>query len=54
MSGFGQGWSGNSQLFWGGGQPGAVLDLTLDVATQGRYNIELELTRAPDYGAAPI
>lgn len=50
MSGFGQGWSGNSQLFWGGGQPGAVLDLTLDVATQGRYTIELELTRAPDYG----
>ncbi|MBK9214152.1 MAG: hypothetical protein IPM59_00905 [Chloracidobacterium sp.] len=50
MSDFGQGWSGNAQLFWGGGEPGAVLDLNLDVATAGRYTVELELTRAPDYG----
>lgn len=49
MSDFGQGWSGNSQLFWTGGQPGAVLDLDLDVATAGQYTIELGLTRAPDY-----
>lgn len=54
MSGFGTGWSGNAQLFWGGGSPGAVLDLTLDVAEEGIYEVELHMTRAPDFGRLRI
>jgi len=50
MTGFGQGWGGGRQLFWSGGSPGAVLDLIVDVATPGRYDVTLFLTRAPDYG----
>lgn len=54
MSGFGAGWSGDSQLFWGGGQPGAVLDLTIDIGEEGTYEVELHMTRAPDFGRLRI
>ena len=50
MSRFGKGWSRDAQLFWSGGATGAVLDLMVDVREAGRYNVELHLTRAPDYG----
>jgi hypothetical protein len=49
MSRFGKGWSGDAQLFWSGGATGAVIDLLIDVRESGRYNVELHLTRAPDY-----
>lgn len=49
MSGFGDGWSGGSQLLWTGGSSGAVLDLTFDVAQPAAYAVELYFTRAPDY-----
>lgn len=54
MSGFGPGWSGDSQLFWGGGQVGAVLDLTIDIGEEGIYEVELHMTRAPDFGRLRI
>ena len=54
MAGFGQGWSGNAQLFWGGGQPGAVLDLILDIPAEGIYEVELHMTRAPDFARLRI
>lgn len=54
MSGFGQGWSGNAQLLWTGGQPGAVLDLILDVPVDAIYAVELHMTRAPDFGQLRI
>jgi len=54
MSGFGQGWSGNAQLLWTGGQPGAVLDLILDVPAGNMYVVELHMTRAPDFGQLRI
>lgn len=50
MSGFGDGWSGNAQLFWGGAAPGSTLDLTIDIGEEGIYEVELHLTRAPDFG----
>jgi hypothetical protein len=51
MQGFRQGkWSGNQQMFWTGGQPGAKLTLGLDVEQAGSYQLEAVLTRAPDYG----
>lgn len=49
MSGFGDRWSGGSQLLWTGGSPGAVLDLTFDIAEPAVYAVELYFTRAPDY-----
>jgi hypothetical protein len=54
MSAFGQGWSGNAQLLWTGGQPGAVLDLILDVPVGALYAVELHMTRAPDFGQMRI
>ncbi|GMW08094.1 MAG: hypothetical protein QY320_00010 [Gammaproteobacteria bacterium] len=50
MSGFGSGWSGNAQLFWSDGTPGAVLDLLVDVPAAAKYALEIYMTRAPDFG----
>ena len=50
MQGFGNGWGNNAQLFWSGGAPGAVLDLTVKVPGNGKYRVELLMTHAPDYG----
>lgn len=50
MQGFGSGWSGHEQLFWSGGAPGSVLELAFDLPADGRYSVEMNLTRAPDYG----
>lgn len=50
MSGFGNGWSGNAQLFWSEGAPGAVLDLLVDVPADSKYAVEIYMTRAPDFG----
>jgi len=54
MAEFGSGWSNNTQLFWGQGSTGAVLDLVLDVPMAATYAIELYMTRAPDYGILKI
>jgi hypothetical protein len=50
MSGFGPGWGGDTQLFWHGGAVGAVLALMVDVPQDGAWIVEIDLTRAPDYG----
>ena len=49
MEPFGPGWSGGSQLFWGGTQMGAELRLSFTIAAAARYDIFLHFTRAPDY-----
>jgi hypothetical protein len=50
MTGFGPGWSGNAQAFWHGGSAGATLDFFIDVPRDGAWVIEIDFTRAPDYG----
>lgn len=50
MGSFGAGWSGGEQLFWSGGTPGAWLELAFDVPAAAHYGVEINLTRAPDYG----
>jgi hypothetical protein len=50
MAGFGPGWSGDAQIFWHGGAVGAVLDLLIEVPQDGAWLVEIDLTRAPDYG----
>lgn len=46
----GDGWSGNAQLLWDGGSPGAMLDIEFEVLQPAVYALELYFTRAPDYG----
>jgi putative membrane-bound dehydrogenase-like protein len=46
-------WSGDSQLWWHGAQPGDKLSLELDVF-QSIQSLELSLTRARDYGIVQI
>jgi len=50
MSGWGDQWSHDAQLWWIEGRPGARLDLELPVATNGSYAVAVRLTRARDYG----
>jgi hypothetical protein len=54
MAGFGSGWSGNAQLFWGASQPGAQLRLSPILPAAGPYEVKLFLTVAPDFGIAGI
>jgi putative heme-binding domain-containing protein len=52
MDGFVRGnwnWSSGSQLWWTGGKPGDRLDLTLPVPAPGTYEVQIVLTKAPDY-----
>ncbi len=50
MYGFGPDWSGERHLWWTGAQPGDTLELALPVEETGTYRIEMQLTKAVDYG----
>ena len=50
MRSFGAGWGGDNQLLWVDGQVGAVIDLQVDVPSEGAYRVSLSLTKGPDYG----
>jgi D-arabinan exo alpha-(1,3)/(1,5)-arabinofuranosidase (non-reducing end) len=50
MRGFGDGWSGDAQLFFTPRSPGAFVELEVPVAENGNYQIAVRLTRAVDYG----
>jgi hypothetical protein len=54
MSGFGADWSGDKQLWWTGGKPGARLELELNVARAGKQHVLAQLTRARDYGIVQL
>ena len=54
MSGFGPGWSGNSHLWWTGGQPGDILVLKLDGIEPGNKDLTIFPTTAKDYATAKI
>lgn len=50
MGGFAGGkWSGGQQLFWTGGKPGERLELEIEVASAGTYQLAAVLTKARDY-----
>ena len=50
MSGWGEGWSGEAQLWWTDAKPGNVLELALPVERAGNYRLKTRLTKAIDYG----
>lgn len=45
----GIGWSNDTQLWWKFGKPGDQLVLEFPVASAGRYEVLVALTKAPDY-----
>lgn len=54
MDGFGNKWSGGSQLWWTGATPGQKLTLALPVKKAGKYTLHAVLTMARDYGVMNI
>lgn len=54
MGGFGNRWSGGSQLWWVGGKPDQKLSLALPVKEAGKYQLHGVLTMARDYGVMSI
>lgn len=53
VSGFGEGWSGETHLWWRDAKPGDALRLGFD-APEAKTKIVLALTKAPDYGIVKI
>jgi hypothetical protein len=54
MTGFGEAWSNEAQLWWTGAKPGDVVELALPVAEAGGYKVKMQLTKAIDYGIVRI
>jgi putative membrane-bound dehydrogenase-like protein len=54
MAGFGPGWTGNSHLWWTGGQPGDVLTLKVPGLRPGTHHVTLFPTTAPDYATIRV
>lgn len=55
MGGFREGrWSGNNQLWWTGGRPGAKLELPVSVPSEGNYQIIAAFAKAPDYAVISV
>ncbi|MDD5220317.1 MAG: DUF2961 domain-containing protein [Candidatus Bipolaricaulis sp.] len=51
---FGSEWSGDTQLWWTGANPGDVLELSVPVMKTGKYKLEIQLTKAADYGVVQL
>jgi hypothetical protein len=54
LTGFGGGWSNDSQLWWTRAKPGDKLDLALPVKEAGKYKLTARMTKARDYGIVQI
>ncbi len=54
MSGFGDQWSGEGQLWWHGAGEGATLTLQLPVRAAGTFDVVGFFTKAPDYGICQL
>ena len=54
MGGYGGKWSGEAHLWWTGAKPGDTLDLETPVRKSGRYRLEMQLTKARDYGIVQL
>ena len=54
MTGFGDSWSNDAHLWWINTKPGDRLDLALPVTQSGNYQINAQLTKAPDYAIVQL
>lgn len=54
MSGWGEVWSNEAQLWWTEGKPGNTLELGLPVEKAGTYRLLVQLTKAIDYGIVQL
>ena len=53
MTHFGKQWRGNSHLLWNG-VVGESLDTSFSTSKAGKFQLEMQLTCAPDYGIFSI
>lgn len=54
MTGWGERWSNDAQLWWTGAKPGDRLELNLPVAKTGHYRLLAQFTKAADYGIVQL
>ncbi len=54
MTGWGEKWSNDAQLWWTGAKPGDRLVLDLPVAKAGSYQLLAQFTKAVDYGIVQL
>ena len=54
MTGWGEQWSNDAQLWWTGAKPGDRLELDLPVAKAGKYQLLAQFTKAVDYGIVQL
>ncbi len=54
LTGFPGQWSNDAHLWWIGTKPGDKLDLAVPVKESGKYQLGVQLTKAPDYGIAQL
>ncbi|MEK7467340.1 MAG: glycoside hydrolase family 172 protein [Planctomycetota bacterium] len=54
MSAYGEGWSGEAQLWWKGGRAGDALTLAFESAMEGKRILAIAMTQAPDYGKVRV
>ncbi|WP_153557446.1 PVC-type heme-binding CxxCH protein [Roseimaritima sediminicola] len=47
-------WSGNAQRWWTGAKPGDQLELPLEVAAEGAYQLQIVMTKARDYAVVQL
>ena len=50
MKPFGTQWSGGRQLYWIADKPNAELKFEIEITEPGEYDLNADLTKAPDYG----
>lgn len=54
MSGWGETWSNEAQLWWTDAKPGNALELAVPVEKAGTCRIKMQLTKAIDYGIVQL
>jgi hypothetical protein len=54
MYGFGPNWSGDAHLWWIEARPGDTLDLAVPVEKTAKYRLQMQLTKAIDYGIVQL
>jgi hypothetical protein len=54
LTGFPGQWSNDAHLWWIDAKPGDKLELALPISSAGKYQLNMQLTKAPDYGIVQL